>query len=103
MSKLEYIFIERDRELSGNGSVEAVIGETTKHFEFQIVATIDDIVVRDHGNGMSIKIGERKPINLDYYQIADILRCIRMMDARNVSEGHLPLDDAEMFVKVSLK
>ena len=101
MSTVEYIFVERDYELSGRGSVDAVLSDTKERAE--LVATIDDISVRDHGNGVNIKVGGRKTINLDYHQIADIIRCIRMMDARNVSEGHLPLDISDMFAKVSVK
>ena len=65
----------------------------------ELVATIDDISVHDHGNGMNIKIGGRRPIALDYCQIADIIRCVRMMDAHNKQEGHMPLDISDMFAR----
>lgn len=100
MSTKEYIFVDGsfNYELSGQGVVSAGPSDTGERFE--IVATTNDISVRDHGNGMDIKIVGRRSIALDYRQIADIIRCVRMMDAHNKQEGHLPLDISSMFLRM---
>lgn len=99
MSTKEYIFVEGsfNYEVTGQGSVSAGPSDTGERLE--IVATTNDISVRDHGNGMDIKISGRRTIALDYCQIADIIRCVRMMDAHNKQEGHLPLDISAMFAR----
>lgn len=95
--KTQYIFLDPGYELTGVGSITTTRDEETDRAE--VIVEIDGTTVKDHGNGVIVHIGRRKPIALDYAQLADIFRCVRMMDMESKRNGYFPLDLSEAYRK----
>jgi len=65
------------------------------------LAVSGDVTVRDTGNGVTVAIkGKKKPLALDYSQIADLLRCTRVLDHEQKLSTGTGLDGSTMYVLV---
>jgi hypothetical protein len=63
------------------------------------VAVSGDALIRDTGNGVTVRVtGVKKPLSLDYSQLRDLLRCARMLDYEQKLSGQHLLDGSVMYV-----
>lgn len=63
------------------------------------IATSGDALIRDTGSGVSVQVtGMKKPLALDYSQLADLLRCTRILDHEQRLSNQTRLDGSVMYV-----
>jgi hypothetical protein len=67
------------------------------------VAVSGGVTVKDTGNGVTVSIkGHKKPLALDYSQLTDLLRCVRILDHEQRLSNGAGLDGSVMYVKADV-
>lgn len=72
---------------------DTVTGAATNHW-----AKVGDVVIKDHGNGLHITLGSRKkPLKLEYHELGDLLRAVRILEREMSLSGQRLFDKEELY------
>ena len=74
---------------------DTVMGAATNHW-----AKVGDVFIKDHGNGLHVTLGSRKkPLELEYHELADLLRAMRILEREMSLSGQRLFDEEELYME----
>lgn len=84
-----YIFMERGERYILTG------GAATSTW-----AKVDDVFIKDHGNGLHVQLPRRKkPLELEYHELGDLLRAVRILEREQSLVGQQLFDEEDIFTE----